>query len=225
MDSLAVFSVIGTATAVLANLISILSVQQQILMNKKDQIPESFLYFNHVSQVIWLIYALRINLFGLIVVNFLTSLLSFVSVLILKRSNKGLIAFLPSYLFTITFTVLLCGFLISSQNLGKVGSLFAIFSAGSTQESVVKVFKSGLHSYIDLKVATLILLCGLSWGIYGFLANDKSVLFTNFFWTLAGISLVFTHLAHKPFRIRGSTQVLIEYLKSKFLPHRYLFII
>jgi uncharacterized protein with PQ loop repeat len=225
MDILLILSFSGTISAVLANLSSILSVKNQISSKHADQIPGKFLYFNHLSQVLWFLYAIRMKDAGLILVNISTSILSMISLLFLKFSTNSLYSFLPSYTLTLMLSISFCSFCISSEVLGILGSILSTISAFSTLESILKVFKTGLHTFIDLNMSLLILTCSISWFFYGLATKDKIVVLTNLIWSISGVSLVLTHLLHRPLKIRGSSSSLIEYLKSKVLNQKYIFTI
>ena len=190
-------ALLGTGLSVSNNITPFLAIRQRAKTNQLDQVPKNYLLLNHVCQLFWICYSLRVKLFGLILVNSLTCVLSFCNNLALNYYLKDLRRFLPCYTVLASLIVSTCFFGISVELNGVICIILGISSTASIFESILKTIKTGNHMFVDLKISLSLFGTGLTWFTYAFAANEGYTKYTSGFSTFMGLLMISTHLVYK----------------------------
>ena len=190
MSILALLSILGTFCSVVGSIGPILAVQDKIYTKQIDQVPQTFLILSHIIQLLWLLYGFKAELPGIILVNFITTILTLACVLMIAREKKSLKSFCPAYLVFFFVTIVTCTGFIKIKILGRLCTIFGLLSQGAAMESIIMVFKTGNYLFIDLKIVANILMNSIVWGLYGYLSNDPNVFLVNFSGAITGLVLL-----------------------------------
>lgn len=189
MNILTFLSALGIAFSVVGNIGPILTVQEKISSKQTDQIPWSFLLINHINQFLWLLYGLKAELPGVALVNFFTTILTLVCLVMVKRNTNSLLQFMPTYLVFLTLTTVTCNMFMNLRIFGSLCSVLGILSFGAALESVMMVVKTGNYLFIDLKITTNIFACSIVWGLFGYYSEDFNVIIVNIVGVFVGFVL------------------------------------
>lgn len=189
MNILSFLSTLGIACSVIGNIGPILAVQEKLSSKQNDQIPWNFLLLNHITQFLWLLYGLKAELPGVAVVNFFTTILTLVCLVMVKRSTNSLLLFMPTYLVFLSLSTVTCFLIMNLKLFGSLCTILGIVSFGAALESVMMVVKTGNYLFIDLKIASNIMACSIVWGLFGYYSGDLNVIVVNIFGVLVGFVL------------------------------------
>lgn len=190
MNILPFLSILGTVCSVVGNIGPILAVQDMIYLKQIDQIPHTFLILNHINQFLWLLYGYKAELQGIILVNFITTILTLACVFMIIKEKNTLKSFCPAYFLFCLVLVVTCTKFIKIGMLGRICTIFGLLSQGAAMESIIMVLKTGNYLFIDLKIVANILMNSIAWGLYGYFSNDRNVFLANFFGVIIGSILL-----------------------------------
>jgi hypothetical protein len=199
MDKLLALSILGTALSVTNNITPLLAIIQRARTKKLNELPKNYILINHFCQMFWICYSLRVRLFGLILVNSMTFLLSLANNLILNYFLQNLFGFLAIYLVLASIIIFTCFFVISVQLNGFICIVLGVSSTASILESIFKVFKTKNLRFIDLKIAFSLFGTGSVWMTYSILAKENNAFFTSSFSTIMGMLMIVTHVSFRLF--------------------------
>jgi hypothetical protein len=190
-------ALLGTTLSVSNNITPFLAIIQRAKANQLDQVPKNYVLLNHICQLFWICYSLRVKLFGLILVNSLTCILSFCNNIVLNYYLNDLHRFLPYYTVLASLIISTCFFGISIEFNGVICIILGISSTASIFESIFRTIKTGNHMFIDLKISLSIFGTGCTWFTYAVVANEGYAIYTSGFSTFMGTLMIITHMIYK----------------------------
>lgn len=197
MDRLIALSLLGTTLSVSNNITPLLAIFQRAKNKQLDQLPKKYILINHFCQLFWICYSIRVRLFGLILVNSMTFILSLINNLVLNYYSNNLGFFLLTYSFLASLISFSCFFMISIQFNGLICVFLGVSSTMSIFESIYKVVKTQDYRFIDLKIATSMFGTGSVWFSYSVLAKENNSFYTSGFTTFMGILMILTHMSYR----------------------------
>jgi uncharacterized protein with PQ loop repeat len=193
MSTVTMLSIMGTALSVFNSIAPIKAILDRVKSKELAQIPEIFLNINHLCQLIWLYYSIKKQDIDLIIVNGLTSLLTFIGLFLYNYHSNKLNSLRSQYLI---------GFIIASffsyvspiELLGSVCLIVTFLTSLSTLESLQKVLKTKNYKFIDITMTSAGLLNATVWTWFGRETNDFNVAASSGFNVILGIGLILTYL-------------------------------
>lgn len=194
MDRLMALALLGTCLSVSNNITPLLAILQRAKTNQLDQVPQNYVLLNHICQLFWICYSIRVKLFGLILVNSCTCILSFFNNLALNYYKKDLLKFFSYYSILSSLIITTCFFGLPIELNGTICIILGVSSTASIFESIYQTIKTGNHMFIDLKISISMFCTGSTWLTYAIVANEGYALYTSGFSTFMGSLMILTHL-------------------------------
>jgi uncharacterized protein with PQ loop repeat len=194
-----ILSFIGTLASTVNNITPLRAILNRIKQNTVKEIPLIYIGLNHISQISWLFYSIKVNRHGLMLVNTLTSLLSFTNFFLCIYYTKKLISSLRIY----TVCLIILGLIsvnLSVEYLGSTCFFLSIVSSVSNIESIFRVIGTQNHNYIDLGMALSNLFRSFVWGLYGLINQYWPVTWSNFARGCIGVALILVKLYYQKFK-------------------------
>lgn len=190
-------ALLGTCLSVSNNITPFLAILQRAKTNQLDQVPKKYVLLNHICQLFWICYSIRVKLFGLILVNSCTCILSFINNIALNYFQKDLIRFFSYYSVIFSLIVTTCFFGLSIELNGTICIILGVSSTASILESIYQTIKTGNHMFIDIKIAISMFCTGSTWLTYALVAKEGYAYYTSGFSTFMGSLMIITHLLYR----------------------------
>ena len=204
MDPEVWLSAIGTAASVVNNVTPFLAILERVKLNTLNQIPFNNLKINHLSQLLWLYYSIRIWSMGLLIVNIFTTVLSFINLFLYVYKTGILPSFIGLYIGVFAVITSLSVFAMSPENLGLVCMMLTIGTSTSTLECVKNAAEKQDYRFVDLKMSCSMLFSATVWMLFGFATHDFAVWASNVFSVALAVILLLTHFYYRALKQKSS---------------------
>lgn len=177
MDPETVLSTIGTIVSVLCGITQTVTIYSNKKAGSAFYLPINFLRVAHVCQIGWLIYGLMIKSASLIVVNLMTTAITFLNLTLYQSITQKVSEILVSYS-TMTLAFLLgMSFLRTSENIGFASVVLNVVTFVTTFEAMYLALKNKNREYIEIKITGVCLFSCIIWTLVGVYMGDSKVIF------------------------------------------------
>ncbi|OMJ72951.1 hypothetical protein SteCoe_28487 [Stentor coeruleus] len=164
------------------------------------QVPSYYLRINHFSSISWLLYSIYLLDIGLIVVNTLTSVLTFVSIFIFAYYTSKLWEFYIQYLVGLLVVGSLCLSALIVKGLGVFCTILNVATFLANLESIQQIISTSNYTYIDLRMGFSNLISGSIWLAYGIFIQNLSLIISNAVLVAVSTVLLSFHTYYRIFR-------------------------
>jgi len=178
MDLKDTLSYSGTLLSLLTCVAPLPGIVSKGKAGKFDQVPKDFLYLNHATQFLWLLYSLKIDDPSLKLVNTMTSVLSLVAVLTYAHYARLLVWMFTRYLILSSAGVTLYS-MLGNEALGTFAVGLNMVTFAAPCKSLGAVVSRKDSSLIDPSIALCNLVNCFIWTTYAYLISNSLIMTPN----------------------------------------------
>lgn len=176
MDPETLLSTIGTIVSFLSGITQTLTIYSNKKAGTSFYLPINFLRVAHICQVAWLVYGLMINSMSLIVVNIITTLITFVNLILYQSITERSESILMKYGGMIVGFCGLLKVLETSDNIGNLSVVLGVVTFLTTFEAMYLAISNRNRDYIEMKITGVCCFSCFIWTLVGVYMGDSKVI-------------------------------------------------
>ena len=176
MDPETLLSTIGTIVSFLSGITQTLTIYSNKKAGTSFYLPINFLRVAHICQISWLVYGLMINSMSLIVVNVVTTLITFANLILYQSITEKAQDYLRMYGAMIFVFFALLKVLETSDNIGNLSVVLGVVTFLTTFEAMYLAISNKNRDYIEMKITAVCCFSCFIWTMVGVYMGDSKVI-------------------------------------------------
>ena len=192
-----ILSLSGAMCSVVNNATPVIAINSVTKTRELDKIPFYFLLFNNILQVNWVLYSVMIMSWELIIINTITTALSFAGIMAYFSKSASSYSFWFKYLAFIMVLILVIMITATPQQQGIVCLMFSISSSLFCLQPLKNAIKRKNYRMIELRMSLISTVNSSIWGLFGLITKNNIIIISNTIGLVVGGSSVMAWFYYK----------------------------